>query len=125
MPTGWVPLLAALLGSTMMAVAWPSWKRKSGLGFFSVSTAVSSSVIAMLTMLAKTALSLLVVSAAAARSNENFTAWALKGSPLWNLTPGLSLKAQVLLSGVTVQLAASSGVMDESPLILVSVSKML
>ena len=81
-PTGWVALLATLLGSTITAVAWPSWNRKSGLVFFSVITTVRSSVAPRLTMLANTALSLLVESAAAARSNANFTVAALKGSPL-------------------------------------------
>ena len=124
-PTGWVALVAALLGSTMTAVAWPIWNRKSGLVFFSVMTTVSSSVALKLTMLANTALSLFGVPSAAARSNENFTAAALNGSPLWNLTPGRSLKAQVLLSGVTVQLLASNGAMVESARILVSVSSTL
>jgi hypothetical protein len=32
------------------------------------------------------------------RSNENFTACALKGSPLWNFTPGRSLNSQVVAS---------------------------
>ena len=124
-PTGWVLLLATLLGSTITAVAWPIWNRKSGLVFFSVTTTVRSSVARMLTMLANTALSLLVLSAAAARSKANFTVAALNGSPLWNFTPGRRVKAQVLLSGVTVQLVASKGAMVESARILVSVSSTL
>ena len=124
-PTGWVLLVAALLGSTITAVAWPIWNRKSGLVFFSVITSVRSSVALRLTMLLNTALSLFRLSAAAARSNENFTAAALQGSPLWNFRPGRRWKAQVLLSGVTVQRWASSGEMVESAPILVSVSNRL
>ena len=79
----------------------------------------------MFTMLLNTALSLLTEPAATARSKENFTLDASNASPLWNLTPGLSLKAQVLLSGVVLQLCASSGAIEPSRSILVSVSKTL
>ena len=91
-PTGWVLLVPALLGSTMTAVPWPSWNSRSGLLFFSVSTTVCSSGVAMDSMLANTALSLLTLSLATARSKENLTLDALKGSPFWNLTPLRSLK---------------------------------
>jgi hypothetical protein len=70
-------------------------------------------------------LSLLVLSAAAARSNENVTALELNGSPLWKRTPARSLKAQVLLSGVALQLSASSVVMRLSAFTLLSVSNTL
>jgi hypothetical protein len=43
-------------------------------------------------MAAKVRLSLLVLFSPPARSNENLTAWALKASPFWNLTPLRSLK---------------------------------
>src|SRR5437763_3353919 len=39
----------------------------------------------------------------------NLTASELNGVPSWNLTPGLSLKVQVLRSGVLSQLVASCG----------------
>jgi len=77
-PTGWVLLPATLFGSTRIAVAWPSWNSRSGLLFFSVSTTVCSSGVSMEAMLANTALSLLTLSLAAARSSENFTLAALK-----------------------------------------------
>ncbi len=82
MPTGWVALLPALRGSTITAVAWPSWNSRSGLPFFSRSTTVCASGVSMPSMLAKTALSLFVLSLVTARSNENFTWAALNGSPL-------------------------------------------
>jgi hypothetical protein len=62
------------------------------LPFFRFSTTVWASGVSMRSMLANTALSLLVLSLATARSKLNFTAAALKGSPLWNFTPGRSLK---------------------------------
>ena len=45
----------------------------SGFGFFRVSTTVCGSVVAMLRMLANTALSLFTDPGATARSNENLT----------------------------------------------------
>jgi len=68
------------------------------------------------------ALSLFRLAAAAARSKANFTVAALNRSPLWNFTPGRSWKAQVLLSGATVQLVASNRAAVASGRILVRVS---
>ncbi|MNU11253.1 hypothetical protein D3C72_2589630 [compost metagenome] len=68
---------------------------------------------------------MLVLFSPPARSNENFTDCALKGSPLWNLMPLRSLKVVVFRSGDTSQLSASRGLTLPSDWILVSVSKML
>jgi hypothetical protein len=59
------------------------------------------------------------------RSRLKRTVSALKASPLWNFTPGTRLNDQVLESGVTVQLCASSGPTLPSGRIFVSVSKTL
>ena len=90
-PTGLVALLSALLGSTMMAVAWPIRNRKSGSSALLRITTVWSSTAATRSMLAKVRLSLLVLFSEPARSNENLTALALNGSPFWNFTPFRSL----------------------------------
>ena len=91
MPTGLVALLSALLGSTMIAVPWPIRKGKSGsISRVSSTTVWSSTTWAL--RLAKVRLSLLVLFSPPARSKENLTAFASKGSPLWNLTPLRSLK---------------------------------
>jgi hypothetical protein len=124
-PTGCVWLPAALLGSTITAVAWPSWKSRSGLGFFSFSTTAWLLMALKLSMLAKVARSLLGLPGSAARSRLNFTAAASKGSPLWNFTPRRSVKLQVLRSGVTAQSAASSGTVLPSLCTFISVSKTL
>ena len=92
MPTGLVALVAALFGSTIEAGAWPSRNGRFGSGFFMLITTVSASGVAISAMLWNRLLSLLVLAGAAARSNENFTVSALKGSPFWNFTPLRSLK---------------------------------
>ena len=86
MPTGRVALVAALLGSTMMEVACPSTKRKSGSMSLLVTTTVWSST-TRVDRAAKVRLSLLVLLSSPARSKEYFTLWALQGSPFWKLTP--------------------------------------
>ncbi len=88
---GLVALASTVLGSTTMADACPSRNKRSGSISLLISTTVCSSSTCV-AMLAKVRLSLLVLLAAAARSNENFTLCALKGSPFWNFTPRLSLK---------------------------------
>src|SRR3954465_15017552 len=92
LPTGLVPLVSTLFGSTIEAGACPSRKGRFGSGFFIVTTTVSASGVAIPLMLWNRLLSLLVEAGAADRSNENFTVSALKGSPFWNLTPLCSLK---------------------------------
>ena len=89
-----------------------------------ISTTVCSSSTCTRT-LAKLRLSLLVLFSPPARSSENFTHSALKGSPLWNFTPLRSRKVVVLRSGETSQLSASRGEMLPSELILVSDSNTL
>ena len=124
MPTGLVAFVSALLGSTITAVAWPRRKGRSGsISLFSSTTVESSTT--CVDRFANVRLSLLVLFSPPARSKENFTACALKGSPFWNFTPLRSLKVYVFRSGETSQLSASSGVTLPSALILVSVSRML
>src|SRR3954452_15400651 len=91
-PTGLVPLVATLFGSTIEAGACPSRNGRFGSGFFILTTTVSASGMVISAMLWNRLLSLLVLAGAADRSNENFTVSALKGSPFWNLTPLCSLK---------------------------------
>ena len=81
-PTGWVWLLATLFGSTITAVAWPSLNSRSGSPFFRFSTTLVAPGVSMRSMLAKLALSLLVLALSAARSKLNLTAALLNGSPL-------------------------------------------
>ena len=73
MPVGCVWLVATLLGSTMIAVAWPSLNGRPGSPFFRLNTTVWASGVAMRPMLANVALSLFVLSFAAARSKLNRT----------------------------------------------------
>src|SRR6478735_7805925 len=91
-PTGLVAFVSALLGSTMIAVACPIRKRKSGSSSLFTITSVFSSTAWTVSMVAKVLLSLLVLFSAPARSKENLTAWALKASPFWNFTPRRNLK---------------------------------
>ena len=81
-PTGWVWLLATLFGSTITAVAWPSLNSRSGSPLFRFSTTLVAPGVSMRSMLAKLALSLLVLALSAARSKLNLTAALLNGSPL-------------------------------------------
>src|SRR3954470_5325494 len=91
-PTGLVPLVATLFGSTIEAGACPSRNGRFGSGFFILITTVSASGVAISAMLWNRLLSLLVLVGAADLSNENFTVSAFSGSPFWNLTPLRSLK---------------------------------
>ncbi|OQB99672.1 MAG: hypothetical protein BWX79_03072 [Alphaproteobacteria bacterium ADurb.Bin100] len=92
MPTGFVALVSALLGSTMTAVACPIRNRKSGLSSLLITTTVCSSTTPTRSIEANVRLSLLVLFSPAARSKENLTVEALNGSPFWNFTPLRSLK---------------------------------
>jgi hypothetical protein len=123
-PTGAVALVSALLGSTRQAVDWPSMKGRSGLGSVLFTPTVCSSSTTVPISLKKR-LSLLVLLAPPARSNENFTTAALKGWPFSKRTPLRSLKTKVFMSGDDDQLSASIGVTEPSAFTLVSVSKML
>ena len=90
-----------------------------------LSTTVIGSGVSIDAIEAKKALSLLVESLAAKRSNENFTSFDENGSPSWNLTFGLRVKVSVFRSGEKVHLSARSGVTEKSSLIFVRPSKIL
>jgi hypothetical protein len=123
-PTGAVAFVSALLGSTMQAVDWPSMNGRSGLDSVLLTPTVYSSSTTVPISLKKR-LSLFVLLAPPARSNENLTVAALKGCPFSKRTPRRSLKTKVFMSGDDDQLSASIGVTEPSALTLVSVSKML
>ena len=124
-PTGCVALVSTLLGSTMIAVAWPRRNNKLGSIVFMATTTVASSTGLTNSMLWNSRLSLFVLFSPAARSNANLTVCALNGSPFWNFTPLRSLKVTVFRSGEISQLSASSGVTLPSEPIFVSVSNTL
>ena len=100
-------------------------KQRLKLGSLNLSTTVSGSGVSIDSIEAKNALSLLVESLAAKRSNENLTSFEENGSPSWNLTLGLSVKVSVLRSGEKSHFSASSGVTEKSSLIFVSPSKIV
>ena len=77
--------------STMEPLACPSRNGRFGSGYFSVSAIVSASVASTFSKAWNRLLSLLVLFAAALRSNENLTAAESNASPFWNLTPLRSL----------------------------------
>ena len=81
MPTGAVALVAALWGSTMMAVACPSRKSRSGLLWALSITTVKRSLAVTLSCVNR-ALSLLVLVLLAARAKLNCTLSAVSGWPL-------------------------------------------
>src|SRR4051812_24652085 len=51
------------------------------------------------------------VSGATKRSNDHFTVAALKGSPLWNLTPWRRWKSQVVSSGFSQEVASQGTIL--------------
>ncbi len=92
-PTGWVAVVAALLGLRITAVASPRRKGSVASALFSVRITRSGCGVAIDEMFSNTVfLALLVLSGALARSKLNFTASALNGVPSWKLTPLRSLK---------------------------------
>ena len=125
MPTGLVASFVALFSSMTTAVFRPRWNKASKLGALNLSVTTSGSLASIDSIEAKKALSLLVESLAAARSNENFTSFEENVSPSWNLTPLRKVKVSVLRSGEKLHFSASSGVTEKSSLIFVSPSKML
>jgi hypothetical protein len=90
-PTGCVPLVGALFGSTIEPLACPSRNGKFGSEYFTEITTVSASGASTFSKAWNRLLSLLVLVATALRSNENLTAAESNASPLWNLTPLRSL----------------------------------
>ena len=96
-PTGLVPLVATLFGSTIEAGACPSRNGRFGSGFFILITTVSASGVAISAMLWNRLLSLLVLAGAADRSNENFTVSAFERFAV------LELDALAQLEGVGLQ----------------------
>ena len=73
---------AALPGSTMMAVAWPSLKGRSASGCSSSMRTVRSSGAAIWRMAVKVRRSLLVLPSLAARVKAHCTVCAVSGAPL-------------------------------------------
>ena len=71
----------------MIAGPVASPNRKFGSSWEFRMTSVCSSTATTREIAANLRLSLLTLFSAIARSNENFTELALKGSPLWNFTP--------------------------------------
>src|SRR5258705_4615934 len=79
-PTGLVPLVATLFGSTIEAGACPSRNGRVGSEFFILITTVLASGVTISAMLWDRPLSLLVLVCADDRSNEQFQDSAFNGS---------------------------------------------